>query len=144
MHNKPNILEDFKINVKIKLSALWTSLMFLYIYGDYFELYLPKKVEGLINGRNLLDSPMKLFVAAFMLAIAALMISLSIILKPKINRLLNLIFGFSFTGVTLMVASSSLSEWEASYFFYAITESVMTLIIVQQAWTWKRLKQDSV
>jgi len=144
MQNKPNVLEDFKINIKIKLSALWTSLMFCYIYGDYFELYIPKKVEGLINGQNLLDSPMKLFVAAFMLVIPALMISLSIILKPKINRLLSLIFGFSFTGVTLMVASTSLSKWEGSYFFYAITESVITLIIVQQAWAWKRIKQDSV
>ncbi len=42
---EPNIndLEDFKVNVKIMLSALWTSVMFCYIYGDYFELYVPKK-----------------------------------------------------------------------------------------------------
>ena len=35
-------LEDFKVNVKIKLSVLWTSVMFCYIYEDYFELYVPK------------------------------------------------------------------------------------------------------
>ena len=28
------ILEDVKINVKIKLAALWVALMFLYIYAD--------------------------------------------------------------------------------------------------------------
>jgi hypothetical protein len=31
--------------------------MFLYIYGDYFELYVPGKVEGLISGENLLNTP---------------------------------------------------------------------------------------
>ena len=31
-------LQDFKVNVKIQLSTLWTAVMFLYIYGDYFEL----------------------------------------------------------------------------------------------------------
>lgn len=67
-------LEDFKVNTRIKLSALWTGVMFCYIYGDYFELYVPQKVEELINGKNILDSPMKLFVAAIALAIPALMI----------------------------------------------------------------------
>lgn len=69
-----NNLEDFKVNIRLKLSALWTSVMFCYIYGDYFELYVPNKVEGLLNGNNLLDSPMKLFGASVLLAIPALMI----------------------------------------------------------------------
>jgi len=39
-------LEELKINVKIKLSALWASVTFFYIYGDYFELYVPNKCKG--------------------------------------------------------------------------------------------------
>ena len=34
-------LQDSTIDVKIKLAALWTSVMFLYIYADYFGLYVP-------------------------------------------------------------------------------------------------------
>ncbi len=49
-------LEDYKVPLRLKLSALWTGVMFLYIYGDYFELYVPQKVEGLLNGQNMLDS----------------------------------------------------------------------------------------
>jgi hypothetical protein len=71
MDKSKHTLEDFKVNVRIKLSALWTSVMFCYIYGDYFELYVPKKVEGLLNGNNLLDSPIKLFGATIMLTIPA-------------------------------------------------------------------------
>ena len=63
---KVNDLEDFKINVKIKLAALWTSVTLCYLYGDYFELYVPKKVEGLVSGINMLDSPVKLFLASFL------------------------------------------------------------------------------
>lgn len=56
-------LEDYKVNIRIILSALWTTVMFCYIYGDYFELYVPGKVNGLLNGQNMLDSPLKLFTA---------------------------------------------------------------------------------
>jgi hypothetical protein len=81
-----NNLEDIKVNVKIKVSALWASVTLCYIYGDYFELYIPKKVEGLISGDNVLASPTKLFLASLFLAIPALMVCLSIILKPTINK----------------------------------------------------------
>ena len=68
------MFEDFTVNTRLKLTALWTSVMFCYLYGDYFELYVPQKLEGMINGNNLLDSPIKLLVAACLLTIPALMI----------------------------------------------------------------------
>ena len=81
-----NKLEDYKINIRIKLSALWTAVMFCYIYGDYFELYVPKKVEELLNGQNMLDSPIKLLITTIILAIPALMIFFFINFKCKINK----------------------------------------------------------
>jgi hypothetical protein len=138
MDNSKNSLEDFKVNVRIRLSALWTSVMFCYIYGDYFELYIPKKVEGLLNGNNLLDTSMKLFAATFMLTIPALMIFLSLILKPKISRLLNIIWGTFFTLLMLTIAVSSLTPWQTFYAFLAIVESIITSLIIWQAWTWEK------
>ena len=43
-------LSDFEINIKIKLSAIWSAVMSLYIYCDYFELYRPGKLESMIEG----------------------------------------------------------------------------------------------
>ena len=137
---KTNELENFEVNVKIRLSALWTSLMFCYIYGDYFELYVPGKAEGMMKGQNLLDTPLKLLVATVMLTIPALMIFLSIMLNPKINKLLNLIFGAFFTALMLFIAFTSLTEWLAFYVFLALIESGITLIIIWQAWTWQKVK----
>lgn len=129
-------LEDYKINVRIKLSALWTAVMFCYIYGDYFELYVPHKVEGLLNGQNMLDTPIKLFTATIILTIPALMIFLSLMLSPKLTKWLNIGIGLFFTIFTLLVGISSISEWRIFYIFLSILESAITLIIVIQAWKW--------
>ena len=48
-----NDLEDVAVNVKFKLAALWTSFMFLYIYVDYFHLYMPGTLEDLLAGKYL-------------------------------------------------------------------------------------------
>jgi Family of unknown function (DUF6326) len=132
-------LEDFKINVRFKLSALWASVTLCYLYGDYFELYIPHKVEGLINGQNMLDSPMKLFGASVLLAIPALMVSFSIILKPLINRWLNIIFGVLFTAIMVLIAFVSIKPWLTFYVFLAIIESILTSLIVWYAWRWNKI-----
>ena len=137
---KTSELEDVKANVRIVLSALWTTVMFCYIYGDYFELYVPKKVEGLLNGQNLLDSPTKLFAISVILAIPALMISLSLLLKPKLCRWLNICVGLFFTLFTLLVGISSMSAWTTYYVFLSFLESSITMLIVWRAWTWKKIK----
>lgn len=133
---KENNLQDFRINIKIKLAALWTSVTFLYIYGDYFELYVPSKLSGIINGNNMLDNPVKLFLASLLLAVPSLMICLSILLKPAVNRWLNILFGLFFTAIMLLIAVTSISEWRTFYVFYAIIESMLTSIIVWTAFNW--------
>jgi hypothetical protein len=44
------ILEDVKINVKIRLSALWVMLMFFYIYADVLKFYTPGYIEEMMSG----------------------------------------------------------------------------------------------
>jgi len=44
-------LDDIKVHVKIKISALWVSVMFCYIYGDYFGLYKPGALQGMLSGK---------------------------------------------------------------------------------------------
>ena len=135
------MLENPIINIKIKLSALWTSLMFCYVYGDYFQLYVPGKVDGLISGDNMLDNPTKLLIASIVLVIPSTMIALSIFLKPKINRILNIIFGTIFTLMMLLIAVTSLTAWHSFYVLLAVLESLITIIIVWYAWNWPKKEQ---
>lgn len=41
------MLEDIKVPVRLKLWALWTALMFCYVYGDYSGLYPPGQLKGM-------------------------------------------------------------------------------------------------
>ena len=133
-----NGYKDFEVNIKVKLAMLWTSVTLCYLYGDYFELYVPDKIDGLISGNNLLNSPMKLFGASIMLAIPALMVFLSLILKPNINRILNIVFGLFFTLIMLLIASVQRNEWYTFYVFLAIIESISTALIVWYAIKWPK------
>jgi hypothetical protein len=136
--NNREVFEDFKINVKLKLFALWTSVTLCYLYGDYFELYVPKKTEGLINGINTLNSPTKLFLASILLAIPALMAFISLILKPAINRIVNISLGTFYTLIMYLIAIRSLTPWRTFYVFLAIVESILTTLIVLYALKWPK------
>lgn len=137
--NNSTQLEDIRVNVKIILAGLWTSVTLCYLYGDYFELYTPGKAQGLVDGHNLLNSPLNLLIAAVVLAIPAVMVFLSLILKPVINRILNIVVGLFFTLVMLFIGISSFSEWYLFYVFLAAVECIITILIVVYAWKWKRI-----
>jgi hypothetical protein len=132
-------LEDIQVNVKIILAGLWTSVTLCYLYGDYFELYTPGKTKGLAEGNNLLDSPAKLLIATIALAIPAVMVFLSLVLKPAVNRFLNIVFGIFFTVVMLLIGIASFSDWYWFYTFLAIPECIITILIVRFAWKWKKV-----
>ena len=134
------MLENQKVNIKIKLAALWASVTLCYLYGDYFELYTPDKVNSLISGENNLDSPIKLLIASIVLAISSVMVAASIILKPKINQILNIVFGTLFTIMMVLIGVYSTNEWYLFYVFLAFLESFITALIVWYAWKWPKEK----
>jgi len=135
-----NQLEDFKINVKFKLSALWSAVMFCYVYGDYFSFYVPKKIEDFISGETMLDSPQKLFAASILMAVPSLMVFLSLALKPKINKWLNIILGIIYTAIMLLIAVTTIAPWWTFYVFLAILESCITSLVIWYAWKWPKQK----
>ena len=132
------MLDNPNINIKIKLAALWTSVVFCYLYGDYFELYTPDKADSLITGAHVLDSPTKLLIASVVLAIPSIMVALSILLNPKVNRFLNVVFGSVFTLMMIFIGVNSLTPWYGFYVFFAFLESIITCTIVWFAWNWSK------
>lgn len=136
------MLENPKVNIKIKLASLWASVTFCYLYGDYFELYTPGKIDSLLTGENILDSPTKLLIATIILASSSVMVALSVLLQPKINRILNIVFGMLFTLMMLFIGFTSNTEWSGFYVFLAFLESIITAAIVWYAWKWPKEKSD--
>ena len=66
------------------------------------------------------------------------MIFLSLVLKAKINKILNIVLGSFFTVMMFAIAINSLTPWYAFYVFLAVVEAVLTFIIVWRALKWPR------
>ena len=78
------MLEDVKVPIRLKLSALWAALMFCYVYGDYFGLYHPGQLQSMLRG----DGPIgptsqgTLVEVSILMAIPSLMVFLPMVLPP--------------------------------------------------------------
>ena len=128
-----NVLED--IRVTMKLAALWTSLMFLIIYLDYFHLYMPGSIKEIMAGKMFVFdiTQVSLMMGMAVVTIPALMISLSFVLSAKVNRWTNMIVAalyipfilFNLAGVTWM-----------HMVFGAVVQVVLLLLIIRYAWKW--------
>ncbi len=131
------ILEDVKINVKIKLSVLWVAVLFLFIYVDYFGLFRPGLIEDIIAGEvaGIQIGQVFLLAAMILMTIPSLMIFLSLTLKAKANRWTNIIVGI-FQIVILLVFV--IRESWAFYIFGTIVEVVLLSLIVWYAWKWPK------
>ena len=137
MRGEP-IMEDVKINVKIKLSALWVTLMFFYLYADILTFYQPGFIQKIIAGEvaGIQISQAFLLGTAILLAIPSVMVFLSLTLKAKANRWTNIILGIFHAGVLVTTTLVPGGIW-AYYIFYDIAEAVFIALIVWYAWRWK-------
>jgi len=118
---------------------MWGSLIALFIYGDYFELYVPGKVESLLNVTGMLDSPIDLLLAAVLLSAPALMIALTFILGANAARTLTLAVASFLLVVVTLVGVTSVSAWHTFYVMYAFLEVCVLLSIATLAWRWPRV-----
>jgi hypothetical protein len=130
-----NVLEDIKVSLKLKLATLWASLMFLYIYVDYFHLYMPNKLEDILQGRVFeFDITQGFLLGALVsMTIPAGMIFFSIALPAKVNRSANIIIAGVYIPYTLLNLAGE--AW-IHMVFGAIVEVVLLCLIIRYAWRW--------
>ena len=129
------ILEDVKINIKIKLSALWATVMFIYLYVDIFGFFKPGVIEDAIAGKvwTFQITQVWLLGVIILMTIPSLMVFLSLVLPGKANRWTNIIVGILYIVVTL---GMTIGESYVFYIFGSIVETVLLLLIVVYAWKW--------
>ncbi len=140
-NSAPGSLANYEINIKIKLAFLWTTLMFLYIYADYFRLMTPGKLERMIALQTPMGptTPGLLVVFSTILIIPALMIFLSVFLRPQINKWLNTIVAFLYAGISILIIVSGLgAEWQTFFILFNLVELLVFGLIISQAMRWPR------
>lgn len=115
--------------------------MFLYIYADYFRLMTPGKLEKMMQLQTPMGptSPGLLMLFSAILIIPALMIFLSVFLKPRINKWLNIGVAFLYTSISILIIMSAIGDaWQAFFVLFNIVELMVLGIIISQAWKWPR------
>jgi len=131
-------LDDIKVHVKFKLAALWTSVMFCYVYGDFFGLYQPRVMQAILHGNMPPLGPVTqgvLLGTSISVAIPGVMVFLSLALPAVANRWTNVVLGAVYTLIMLITMPGA---W-AFYIFFGIVEIVLTILVVWYAWTWPKL-----
>jgi hypothetical protein len=134
-----NALEEINVSLKLKLAALWASFMFLYIYVDYFHLFMPGSIEDILAGKMfVIDITQVVLLAGLAsVTIPALMIFLSVALSAKVNRWTNIIVAVVYIPFTLFNLAGE--AW-MHMVFGAVVEVVLLLLIIRYAWKWPRIE----
>lgn len=137
------VFEDVKVNVKIKLSALWIALMFLYTYADILGFYAPGNIEELISGEiaGIQMTQELLLGSTILMAIPSVMVFLSLALNAKANRLVNIIIGLVY--IVVLGSTFLTGRNPAYYILFAILKAVLLVLIVWQAWKWPTQKGEA-
>lgn len=138
-----SMFEDRKVNVKAKLALLWVALMFFYIYNDLFSLWQPGHVAQLVEGQleGVQFTQTLLFGAAVLMAFPSFMVLLSLTLKARVNRLVNIVVGIF--HVLVLVGTQFVGEGE-TWFYWRLYELLQVLFLALIIWTaWKWPKQEA-
>ena len=137
MTHASNPLVDPPLPLRLKLSALWASLTFCYLYGDYFGLYKPGKLQHMLEGAGPLGqaSQGSLLFVSLLLAIPGLMVLLTLALPVRLTRWLNL-------GLAVFYAIFVALTMPGAWWFYRAYSSLEIALcgaIAWLAWRWPRV-----
>jgi hypothetical protein len=129
-------LAPASVNVRTKISALWTSMLFVFIYVDHYSLFradIRADIEaGKISGFTINQS--YLLVVTAYIAIPALMVFLSLILRPGVDRIANIALAVIYA---LTIIAGAIGEWNY-YILGSVTEVMLLAAIAYYAWTWPK------
>jgi predicted tellurium resistance membrane protein TerC len=111
--------------------------------NDLFSLWQPGHVAQLVEGQleGVQFTQTLLFGAAVLMAFPSFMVLLSLTLKARVNRLVNIVVGIF--HVLVLVGTQFVGEGE-TWFYWRLYELLQVLFLALIIWTaWKWPKQEA-
>jgi hypothetical protein len=90
-------------------------------------------ISGEISGIEITET--FLFAVSVYVAIASVMVFLTLVLRPTVNRWVNLVLAVLYIA---SIAAAAIGETSAYYLFLSAVEVAFLLLIVRYAWHWPR------
>lgn len=132
---------DSWINPRIKIAALWASMLFVFVFVDLFSLYRADVRADIESGKIAAFSIGQGYLLGVLVYVAlpSLMLFLSLVLPLKIMRMANIVLAVVYA---LTIAGSAVGEW--NYFILGSAIEVALLAsIVYYAWTWPKTTEGA-
>lgn len=128
--------EPFTVNVRLKISALWASMLFVFAYVDLFSLFradVRADLEAGELGGFTVDQSFLVGTTVYVV-IPSLMVFLALVLRPHLNRIANIVLGSAYA---VTVVAGAVGEW-SYYVLGSAIETAQLAAIVFYAWTWPK------
>lgn len=129
--------QDIRVDVKQVLAALWTAMLFVFAYVDILGFYRTDVLEGALHGTVAstsvtIDQGFLVLTLGYVM-LPALMVVLSLVLKPRPNRLVNTVLS---VGYLVSIATTCIGEDHVYYLLGSAVEALLLLAIARSAWRW--------
>ena len=136
--SEQNQFEESRMPVRQKLSALWVSTMFLYLYVDIIFFYKPGTIDDILVGRVWEFDISRAWAlgALVLMTIPSVMVFLSLVLPARMARWANVVVASLY--VLVSIGNVAGETWTFIWFGAAV-EVALLVLIVRSAWTWPRL-----
>ena len=129
--------QDYWINPRLKIAALWASMLFVFVYVDLFSLYRGDvradieagEIFGFTIGQGFL-----LGVTIYIL-VPSLMLSLSLVLPVRVTRMANIVVAALYA---VTIVGGTIGESNYYYILGSITEAALLAGVVYYSWTWPK------
>ena len=136
-------LAPLGVNVRLKISALWTSMLFVFLYVDLFSLYrsdVRADLEAGELGGFTVGQWFLLGITAYVV-IPSLMVFGTLVLPPRACRVANVALSALYA---LTVIAGAIDERSQVYYVVGSALEVALLVgIVRYAWCWPRTSTAS-
>ncbi len=145
LENMNNRLDNAPLNVRSKLAFLWATMLGLWIYADFFQLFTPFKLKSMLELKGPFGemTPETLIFYSVLLILPTLMIPASIFVKAAVSRWLNIIMAALYAVISLLImVGSAKEEWLRFYVLYQIVEVFIFALIINTAWNWPKTKDN--
>jgi hypothetical protein len=123
--------------VKLVLCALWIAMMFVFAYVDIFGFFRADILKAALDGKvATVDFTVNQVFLTFTLIYilpAALMVVLSLLLTPRVNRIVNIVVSLVYL---ISIIGLCIGETWVYYLLGSFIEVILLGAIARIAWNW--------
>ena len=128
---------DQKVNVKVVLSGLWVSMLFVFAYVDIFGFWRADVINGALDGKvpgaGFDIGQSFLTLTTLYILLPALMVTFSLMAPARFNRPVNVVVSVLYA---VSVVAAAIGETWTYYILGSVIEILLLLAIAAVAWFW--------